>query len=165
MILPVLLIFIIFFIFALAHPGNKNNMRRSGPRSECAIGARTASQELYYPPPKPAAPSVVAPKFVPENMSNAPHPDGQDDYNQFIINTGLETSVVDSHRVFAKEINTSTSGASAETVFSHDDSIVPKWGLRRTNARIPVSENAREVPSSTDEQLDDNSHSLTYGLF
>ena len=179
MILPVLIVFIIFFILILAKP-----QRRSNALYECAVGDKASSQELYYPAsayppgyvPKPVSASApmampMPKKTTPEEMMNveqmtdSPRPSGHDDYNQFIINTGLESSVVDSHKVFAKEINTSTSGASAQTVFSHDDSIVPKWGLRRTSAYVPVSEHAREVPSSTTEQILENSHTMSYGLF
>lgn len=158
-------------MFALSKPKHRH--------MECAVGKRSPSQYLYYdsdkitPQMEQSGAANAAPKpakttpeqMLTESMTNGPEPVGQGDYSQYIINAGLESSVIDSHRVFVKEINTSTSGASTETVLSHDDSVVPKWGLRRTTPYIPVSAHAREVPSSTDDQLKDNSTSLTYGLF
>ena len=91
-----------------------------------------------------------------------------DDYHEYMVSTGLESSIVDSHKVFTKDIQTTTTGASAQTVFSHDDDIVPKWGLRRTSPLVPISAHAREVPSSTNEQIHANAtsnHSYGNGLF
>src|SRR6476661_4707700 len=158
----VLIIFILIFIFVLFKPSNgggkshskcsAGNSYRSAPvehrGASCTPGARRADPEAMV--------------NYSEHMSNSP---GSDDYNQFIINTGIEKSVTDSHSLFAKEINTNTSGASAQSVMSHDDSIVPKWGLRRSTPHVPVSSTAREVPSSTDEQLAENSSPNKYGLF
>ncbi len=79
------------------------------------------------------------------------------DYNQYIINTGIEPSVLTAHRTFTDDLQNTTVGASARSEFSHDDDIVPKWGLRRTSPYIPISPNARDVPSLTDEQMKINS--------
>lgn len=87
------------------------------------------------------------------------------DYSEYMVATGLESSVVDSHKAFTDDIELNTTGASAETVFSHDDSIVPKWGLRRTNDYIPINPNSKDVPSQTNEQLNQNSGTRKYGLF
>lgn len=74
------------------------------------------------------------------------------DYNQYMIQTGLESSVLTSHRTFTDDLQNTTTGASASTEFSHDDDEVVKWGLRRTSPYIPESINSRTVGSLTDSQ-------------
>ena len=93
--------------------------------------------------------------------------DREEDFNHesYLLNNGLESSVLDSHRNFVDEMQMKTTGASALSVMSHDDSIVPKWGLRRSTPMVNVDPNAREVPSSTNEQLKDNSGTNQYGFF
>lgn len=86
-------------------------------------------------------------------------------YHEYMVSTGLEPSVVASHKDFTDETQNKTTGASTETVFSHDDAIVPSWGLRRTSANVPINPNSREVPSQTNEQLADNTRTFKYGLF
>lgn len=86
-------------------------------------------------------------------------------YNEYMISTGLESSVVASHKDFVDETQNKTTGASTETVFSHDDAIVPSWGLRRRSAAVPIGDNSREVPSQTNEQITDNTGGFKYGLF
>lgn len=96
------------------------------------------------------------PTRVEEYMEESPD---EDDYSQFMIDTGLESSILASHRTFADDLQNSTVGASAATEFSHDDDIVGKWGLRRKSSYIPVSVHARDIPSLTDEQMKRNARS------
>lgn len=165
MTLPVLILFIIFFVYILSKQSKKN-------RSECMT-------------PKPTMPRVPTPYSLTESASrpaskvstgtkNTQAGDfethdqpGFDDYHEYMVSTGLESSVVDSHKIFTKDIQTTTTGASNQTVFSHDDDIVPKWGLRRKSTIVPISVHAREVPSQTNEQILDNAshHNALSGLF
>jgi hypothetical protein len=168
MTLAVLIIFVILFIYTLFSSKKKADNKRKR-FMECAVGSKAPSKPAQSPPMPSQQPTVapvqqkIAPEQMQEHMTDIGHP-GYDDYKQFIIGTGLEPSVVDSHRAFAKEINTSTSGASSATVTSHDDSVVTRWGLRRATAYVPVSPNAREVPSSTEQQLKDNARKDLSGL-
>jgi len=104
-------------------------------------------------------------KYATSYMQNIASVPSATNYNEYMISTGLESGVVDSHKEFVDETHNKTTGASAETVFSHDDAIVPSWGLRRRSAQIPINPNSREVPSQTNEQLADNSQQFKYGLF
>lgn len=104
-------------------------------------------------------------KYATSYMQNIATVPSATNYNEYMISTGLESGVVDSHKEFTDETQNKTTGASSETVFSHDDAIVPSWGLRRRSAQIPINPNSREVPSQTNEQLADNSQEFKYGLF
>jgi hypothetical protein len=88
------------------------------------------------------------------------------DYSDYIVKSGLEQSVVDSHNKFTSEIQNKTTGASAETVFSHDDDIVPWVGLRRPDYRsVTIDPNAREVPSTDVGKLSSSHRYSPGGLF
>lgn len=104
-------------------------------------------------------------KYSKSYMQAVVTPPSASNYNEYMISTGLEAGVVSSHKEFTDETHNKTTGASAETVFSHDDSVVPSWGLRRRSANIPINPNSREVPSQTNEQLADNTQEFKYGLF
>jgi hypothetical protein len=86
-------------------------------------------------------------------------------FHGFLMNTGLDPSVIKSHNQYTADLQTSTTGASTETVFSHSDDIVPYWGLRRHSDYIPIDNTSREVPSQTNAQLQANSGPMKYGLF
>lgn len=89
-------------------------------------------------------------------------------YEDYLLSSGLEPSILESHRRFTDELYLNrTPGASMQSELSHDDSIVPTWGLRRYNkdAIVPINENSREVPSHTNEQIIENTSTLKYGLF
>jgi hypothetical protein len=87
------------------------------------------------------------------------------DYNDYLLNTGLEQSVVDSHNKFTEGITTTTSGASAMTEVSHDDNLVPWYGLRRPRNDVYIDPNAREVPSVYQKQLSKNKKYSSCGLY
>jgi hypothetical protein len=86
-------------------------------------------------------------------------------FHGFLMKTGLSPDVVQSHSQYTADMQTGTSGASTETVFSHSDDIVPYWGLRRHGPHIPIDATSREVPTLTDEQLKEISRPMKYGLF
>jgi hypothetical protein len=86
-------------------------------------------------------------------------------FHGFLMKTGLSPDVVQSHNQYTADMQTGTSGASTETVFSHSDDIVPYWGLRRHGPHIPIDATSREVPTLTDEQLKEISRPMKYGLF
>jgi hypothetical protein len=86
-------------------------------------------------------------------------------YQSYMVNVGLDSSVIDSHKQFTSDLQSTTTGASTETVFSHSNDIVPFHGLRRHSANIPVDSTSREVPSHTNDQLKENSSPLKYGYF
>lgn len=113
-------------------------------------------------------PSEVVAEFMHDKQQHEraadSHPDSGN-YHEYMINTGLEASVVKSHNDFTDEIQNKTTGASTETVFSHDDAIVPSWGLRRRSAAVAINPNSKDVPSQTNEQLKKNGSSFKYGLF
>ena len=158
----ILLVFIIVFIYLLYHPFKI---------TEGIIGNKKVSikKKLTAMPGKSLGPykdDKVTKLVMRKNIREPFTAPNASDYNEFMINTGLEQSVLESHQAFAKDVNTTTSTASAATEMSHDDSIVPKWGLRRATPRVYISENAREVPSSTNEQIYSNDRSSgCYGLF
>jgi hypothetical protein len=115
--------------------------------------------------PLPVSEEYMTDKYDKSYMQSIASAPSADNYNEYMISTGLESGVVSSHKEFVDETQNKTSGASTETVFSHDDSIVPSWGLRRHSAAIPINPNSREVPSQTNEQLADNAQPFKYGLF
>lgn len=87
-------------------------------------------------------------------------------YEDYMLNSGLEPSIVESHKRFTDEIQHRTSGASVETVFSHDVEPGNTWvGLRRPRYDIPVDVHAREVPSIPNEQMPVNRKYDRAGLF
>ena len=149
MILPLIIILIIILVVNLR--SKKSVMR---PKS-CGHSHPTMPMPMMRKAP-------VQMRAAPPKMGHEPC---AGDYQEYMLNTGVASSIIDSHAEFTNDLQVGTKGASAETVFSHDDSIVPKWGLRRTTINVPISENAREVPSSTDEQIADNSGPLRYGFF
>jgi hypothetical protein len=86
-------------------------------------------------------------------------------FHGYLMNTGLDPSVIKSHQDYTADLQQSTTGASTETVFSHSDDIVPYWGLRRHGPLIPIDATSREVPTLTDAQLAQTYKPLKYGLF
>jgi hypothetical protein len=88
-----------------------------------------------------------------------------DDYNDYLLTAGLESSVVDSHRQFVSDIQKTTTGASAQTVMSGDVLDNPFVGLRRPNYNVAVDPNARQVPSAFAHQYSKNSRYDHSGLF
>lgn len=75
-------------------------------------------------------------------------------YSDFLLNAGIEKTVMDSHRQFVDEIQHKTTGASTETVRDDDNDVNPRWGLRKTNyfdatagadARVTSSEDPRQM--------------------
>ncbi len=75
------------------------------------------------------------------------------DHSEYIADVGLQPGVLESHERFTQEIHQRSTGASAETVFSHDVDIVPWRGLRRPNYNVEISEHAREIPSVFPDQV------------
>lgn len=82
--------------------------------------------------------------------------EGFSSYNDYVMDTGLEPSVKESHNRFIDEIKSRTSGASAQTTFSHETVENPWVGLRRPAYDVDVSEDARVVPSSYKYQMSTN---------
>ena len=117
----------------------------------------------YFDGKNAAAPSVATPTQPP--LSSDTLDPSESGYHDFLINTGLNKDVIDSHRDYTADMQTTTTGASTETVFSHSDDIVPYWGLRRHGPHIPIDDTSREVPTLTNEQLAENSRPMKYGFF
>ncbi len=89
-----------------------------------------------------------------------------ENFEDYILDNGLEKSVTESHNQYVQDLQQRTSGASVETVTSHDENINPWVGLRRPDyLSVKVDANAREVSSQTPEQLRDSSNKKRYGYF
>lgn len=80
-------------------------------------------------------------------------------YDDYLVNEGLEKSVVESHNKFVDEIHHRTTGASAQSVLSGDVDVNPWVGLRRINYNAAFSQNdARTVSSESPDQMYDPTH-------
>lgn len=89
-----------------------------------------------------------------------------EDYNDYLLSTGLERGVIDSHRQFVDDIQQTTTGASAMTELSGDNYDVPFVGLRRPQLdRIYVDPNARTVTSSETWQYPNSTKYDRCGLY
>jgi hypothetical protein len=169
MLLPLLLIFIIVFTYTLACIGNHKSESSNGEEMQASVHTHVhtaggcGGQENYS---QPASSFAIQQKHLKEK-TNVDHLLPKDtDYNEYMVASALEPSVVSSHQAYASDLANITHGASGQTVNSHDDSDVPKWGLRRVTEYVPVSANSRTVPSRTDESIQANSANvLKYGLF
>lgn len=159
---PILVVIVIVFIFLMNSENGLSDIK--GFASKMFNNSPKTNTETIVAPSAPVVSSTAPVMSAPAASESFSEP-MMDDYHEYMVNTGLESSVVDSHRNFADEIQNTTTGASTDTVTSHDDSIVPSWGLRRRSEYVPVSPNAREVPSSTDEQIRDNSKSYSKSLY
>ena len=76
---------------------------------------------------------------------------------EYILQNGIDSSVVESHREFTDETQHRTTGASVETVRDDPNDIVPWIGLRRPDyhgvfadkdARVTHSEDPRQMSSA-----------------
>ncbi len=109
-----------------------------------------------------AAPGIISGKSVNPN-SVLPV---MDDYNDYILSSGLEKSVIDSHNQFVSDIHHTTTGASAMSVLSGDVFDVPFVGLRRPNTRdIYVDPDARQVTTAETWQYPSDTRYDKCGLF
>jgi hypothetical protein len=89
-----------------------------------------------------------------------------DDYNDYILSTGLEKGVIDSHKQFVDDVHHTTTGASATSVLSGDIYDVPFVGLRRPNTRdVYVDPDARQVTSAETWQYPSDTRYDKCGLF
>jgi hypothetical protein len=88
------------------------------------------------------------------------------DYNSYLLNTGLEKAVVDSHKRFVDDVQRTTTGASAQSVLSGDVFDVPFVGLRRPNLQdVYVDPNSRSVPTAEQWQMPGGNRYYRCGLF
>jgi hypothetical protein len=148
MIFAILLIFIIVFTYTLTCLNKHHGVEKSS----CDHTGKKES--MASPDPIDMAP---APVEAPQHMEPESHGSGNDgDYNQYIISNTLESSVLSSHRNYAADLPNTTHGASARTVKSNLELDNPTRGLRLVPAYVPVSENARTVPSQTEETIRNN---------
>lgn len=88
------------------------------------------------------------------------------DFNDYVLSSGVDKSVVDSHRRFTSQIQKSTTGASTLTELSGDVYATPFVGLRRPDMqRIPIDANARTVPSEDQAVMPPGNRLYKCGLF
>ena len=165
MISAVLLIIIIFLIYNIYYT-NKDSQKHKPTQNETNsksqhTGGDGCNRQTQQPQPTLDCDEHQTDGYLDDHIDK-PY---ASDYSEFMISSSLDPDVVDSHKTFTDEIQNNTTGPSAQTIFSHDDSIVPRWGLRRSSAYIPINPNSREVPSQTNEQINQNSSKLTYGYF
>jgi len=85
-------------------------------------------------------------------------------YHEFMVNSEIAPSVVDSHKSFVKDLVTTTTGASASSVKSNAEYDNKPWGLPRSTAFIPISENSRTTSSATTELLKNEYAGNVYGI-
>lgn len=92
-----------------------------------------------------------------------------DSYENYLLQHGLEKSVVESHRNYVdsiREHGTFTTGASSQTETSHVSFMNPAVGLRLMPQEVFVSPEAREVPTENIENLKENVVTkYRYGFF
>jgi hypothetical protein len=157
MILVVLVVIILFLLYKCYGQDNLKSIPQRGMYSQC-------SQSRQHPSLEEQTRSEQ--KFF-RQVADIENTTDAHDYNEYMVATGLDPSVLDSHADFTDDIQNTTVGASAETVRSDSEDIVPMWGLRRTNAYIPINPNSRDVPSQTDDTMQKNGTpgALRYGLF
>lgn len=93
-----------------------------------------------------AAPKPVAREY----MNNTAESGAFEDY---LIDAGLESTVIDSHQQFVNDIQKTTSGASVETVLAGDVDDNPWVGIRRPNYDVKVDSSARTVPSAEQSRM------------
>ena len=86
------------------------------------------------------------------------------DYHEFMVNSEIAPSVIDSHKSFVNDLVTTTTGASADTVKSNAEYDNKPWGLPRSTVYIPISENSRTTSSATTEVLKDEYAGNVYGI-
>ena len=68
--------------------------------------------------------------------------------------TGLEQSIVDSHREFTDEAYQYAQGAnSTDVLLDHEENVNPRWGLRRIDYSVGSGSDARTVSSETPSQM------------
>ena len=77
---------------------------------------------------------------------------GYEDYDNFLLNVGVDEQVIKSHKEFSDEINHNSTGSSSQTVLSGDVYDNPWVGLRRPSTNVTVSDGARQVPSAYQQQ-------------
>ena len=78
--------------------------------------------------------------------------EGYEDYDNYLLNVGVDEEVVKSHKQFSDEINKNSTGSSSQTILSGDVFDNPWVGLRRPSTNVKVSDDARMVPSAYQEQ-------------
>ena len=144
MILP-LIIIIIIIVFLLSK--KKKSIK---PASNKVLSRPPAHARVHRHEPAPAPPQVEEPCSA--------------DYHEFMVNSEIAPSVVDSHKSFVKDLVTTTTGASAASVKSNAEWDNKPWGLPRSTIFIPVSENSRTTTSATTETLKDEYAGNVYGI-
>jgi hypothetical protein len=87
-------------------------------------------------------------------------------YNDYILSSGLDQSVVDSHKNFVNQIQKSTTGASTLTELSGDVYATQFVGLRRPDLQsIYIDPNSRVVPSEDQAIMPKGNKLYKCGLF
>lgn len=87
------------------------------------------------------------------------------DYSNYVLNTGLDQSVIESHRRFTDDLQNSTARTSSmQTELSSDVYDNPWVGLRRPNTDVKVSKEARQVPTADQFQQERSSTTKLYSI-
>lgn len=146
MILP-LIIIIIIIVFVLRQ---KNKSSKTQSPKGCS-----------RPPKPPAACGHVHDSQAASTPAQEP---STADYHEFMVNSEIAPSVIDSHNSFVKDLVTTTTGASAASVKSNAEYDNKPWGLPRSTVYIPISENSRTTSSATTEVLKDEYAGNVYGI-
>ncbi len=122
--LIIALIILVIFVFALCK-------RRKVPRVE----KRASCEPMVAAKPKP---------MLSEGGS----------FQDFMINEGLDKSVVESHNRFTEELQQRTTGSSSHAERTDDNDINPWRGLRRTNYQgVSAAPEARVTHSEDQSQM------------
>lgn len=143
LLLGVILIVIFYFIFASTGKSQKQK------RTAAVVGAASSvAKNLQNPYRSTYSPPVMS------------------DYNDYLLSTGLEQSVISSHKQFVNDIQNTTTGASAMSIYSEEPETTNWVGLRRPNYQdIYIDPNARQVPSVEQSQMPNNKQYNKCGLF
>ena len=89
-------------------------------------------------------------------------------YQESLIRQANLGPVIESHNDYTSDTDfLATVGASNASVNSHDDSLVPRVGVRRSSALPMIGDDARSTPTYTKEQVltleDEQRCALTWG--
>jgi len=149
MILP-LIIIIIIIVFVLTQKKQSTKSDVAKPSYKPPMHSQACGHTEKAPMTMPAPAQVEEPT--------------SGDYHEFMINSEIAPSVVDSHKSFVKDLVTTTTGASASSVKSNAEYDNKPWGLPRSTAFIPISENSRTTSSATTELLKNEYAGNVYGI-
>jgi hypothetical protein len=149
---------VIIFILFIHYNKCKNDMKMhmekvSNERKE--MEKLKSGSSLDVAVSNAATTSGFAPSFSPETMViNSSGSLEDNSWSSAIQDLALEKGVAESHNKFVKDRGHVSSGASSQSIASHENDVNTRVGLRKIDYRVKVGADARTVP--TDDLNDPN---------